>query len=193
MLDPEHVLLRQAVVTTQSRPAVAAVHELGAEAEDQPGVVAQVGHAFDAEALGQVLAHAEGEVVAEAERRAHDDPALGQQRAQLRLGPGLLSSEDLVGERARVLGVDVDLSGDQRVEDQARAAEGLPMLGGGPRGRRHGADQLAEHDAFGEVLRSDDDGTRRGGQAAAGLSGDGQQGDGAQGEREGASHGRARR
>ena len=60
-------------------------------------------------------------------------------------------------ERSRVLGVDVDLARHQGIEDEARATEGLTMLGRRLR-RREGACQLAEHDALGEVLRADHDG-----------------------------------
>src|SRR5262249_10952706 len=64
----------------------------------------------------------------------------------------LLAGEDLLGERAGVLRVDVDLAGAQRFPQDLRAAELAPV------GRRHARrlqllrDELAEEHALGEDL-----------------------------------------
>jgi hypothetical protein len=79
VLQPAHVPLGQAVGVAQRGPAVAAIHELVAEAEDQVGVVAQVGDAFDAPLGGHRLAHAHGVGVVETEGAA-ETQALGLDR-----------------------------------------------------------------------------------------------------------------
>ena len=166
-----NVVLRQVVGAAQTLPAVAAVQKLVGEAEDEPGVGAQVRDGLDVELLRERLTHGERVVVAEPEVGSHGDAFCSEGGGESAPVVGeLATGEDLAGDGARVLGVDVNIAVTERVPQYAGAAELAPLRDAGAGLAGDVGRDVAENHRFGERLRSHDDERpsrllRRGGQS----------------------------
>ena len=128
VLHHAHASQRQAVVAPQSGPAVLALEESRAERRGEPGVAREVADAPERQPLGRLGTDRERVRVAEAERLAHRQSRRREARAD-RLGRSERRVlQDDVGERSRVLGIEVDGARRDRAIGDAGAAEAeLPL------------------------------------------------------------------
>ena len=149
--------LRQSVAVAERRPAVAAIHELVAEAETQIRVLPQVGDRRQAQLVGGLRPYADGVGVVEAQRPRHPQATRGQGFAEVVVGSDALGRQNLLGDRAGVLRVGVDLPELDGVEQDPRAAElaAVPRLGAVLTGEL--GHDLAEDDGLGADLGADRD------------------------------------
>ena len=152
VIEPRRRRLRQAVGALQSRPAVGAADELLRQAELERGMAREVGELGDAQGLRALPAHRERIGVVEAEPHARRETLWRQRGVQL-LEVGIArQAHDLGGDRAGVLGIDVDGAGLQRGKHDAGIAEPGPVLAAG-RARQ----DLAEDVGLGKALGADVD------------------------------------
>ena len=96
----------------------------------------QVGERADPQPRGHIFAHADRISVTESQRPAHADAALRQRRAEGLLAADVLAGQDLAGDRPGVFGVDVQLAGLERVEEDLRPSQLAEVGRAGPRRRR---------------------------------------------------------
>ena len=154
----------QAVDFLEAEQAVVSPYELVAEAAVQAsGDAREVGDRLQVLAVGQLARDGDLPGVLEAERGEPPEvPALeelGADAVQRPVrSPLRLLAEDRDQSRSRVLGVDVDRSGFQRLEADLRAREAEPALHleVGAALQELG-EHLGEHPALLEVLGADDD------------------------------------
>ena len=141
VVEPPHLLLREPVAGAERRKAIGAVHDLVGEPEAQLGVAGQVGDGADAQLLCEVLAHPERVAVLEAERPAHDDAAGPEGEIEAVLVACVGALDELLGERPRVLRVDVEsrrrgarptARGFRRARGHARSGRPRPKGAGKP-------------------------------------------------------------
>ena len=125
VIEPHHFLV-EPVAIPQRLPAVLTIEELVRQAEHQLRVGGQLRQGSNPEVRGLLLAHADGVGVVEPERLGHAHALLGQGR--LEIGDRTVA-EDLLAQRAGVLGVGVDLTSHERVPHEPGPAELAPMLG----------------------------------------------------------------
>ena len=156
VLQAAHVLLGQLVAVAQAGPAVAAADELAGEAEPQLRVARQIGDRPDAQAIGDVGPHAQGVGVVEAQRPEHAQPPVAQRSPSQATGSapagGALAAQDLLQQRAGVVGVQIDVPAQQRLPHQPGAAQPPPVLDRAAGGRRQQAGDLAQDHRLGERL-----------------------------------------
>ena len=89
--------------------------------------------------------------VVEPQWRAHAHAAACQLLAQCRI-VDIHAGEDFLADGARVLGIDIDITGQQRVPHHSGSAELVAVGDGRPGRRRQPGDDLAENDPLGEGL-----------------------------------------
>ena len=156
VIQPADLRLRQGIGAAQTRPAIAAVHELVGEAEAQRRVRAQVGDAFDAQLRRLVPAHADRVGVVEAQRVGDADAQWFQPDAQGGdVGVGGHVMQQFVAQRAGVLRVGVDVALAQGLPQDAGAAEFALVHGRHAGVARGQARDLAQDHRLGELLGAD--------------------------------------
>ena len=130
VVEPADVALGKPVAVAQAGPAVGPLHELVAEPElrARDGAADRTDCAMPSRAA-TVFAHADRIGVVEAERPAHAHPRSASAARSAALVTDLLARQDLAGDRAGVLGIDVELVGLERVEEDLRAAQLATMHG----------------------------------------------------------------
>ena len=90
-------------------------------------------------AAARGLRHGQRVAVVEAERRGHAQPATGERGSELGQGAARgFAAQDLLEQRARVFGVDVDFAALESAKHDLGAAELAPVLHGGAGGRGPG-------------------------------------------------------
>ena len=176
VLQPLRILLRQAVAIPQAGPAVGAIHELVAEAEDEVRVADQIGDGADTQLGGHLFAHADGVGVVEPEWRADLQSVFGHCGSDP-IFRNILACQYFLPDGAGVLGIHVEVATQQGVPQHARAAQFALVCSGSARFGHEMGGHFAQDDVFRERLRADAHGTGRriGGQRGAA---DEQQGDG---------------
>ena len=142
--------LWQAVGALQARPAVGTAEEFLRQGEFQLAMPHEVGKPPDAKPLGAIFAHGERIGVVEAERHAGRKAIAGERAVQLLERRGRRKPEDLGGDGAGVLRVEINRARFQRGEHDAGVAEAGLVLAA-----RHARQHLAENVGLREALRAD--------------------------------------
>ena len=126
------LLETQSVGARQSGEAVGTLHELVAERRPPLGMCREVGNLAHAEPLRVLAADDERERVLEAERRQPFDSGFGVRVAHLVEQAGTIGDRRALEDRRergpRILHVDVDFAGAQRVVTDERASEAQTTL-----------------------------------------------------------------
>ena len=140
-------------MVAQPGPTVGAIDELVGESQPQLWVLPQVGDLADTELGGALAAHADDVGVVEAERFADADAIAGESGGEGGVIGELAAGVDLGAQGAGVLGVEIDVAVDERVEDDP----GAPHLGAvshlGEALREGQPRDLTEDHRLGELLR----------------------------------------
>ena len=147
---------RQLVGLLQARPSVGAPDELLREPEAKLRMRLQIRQTGDALAFCIVAAHRQRVRVVEPERDADREPHRTQLLIQLRKRGHRVELQYFLGDRARVLGIHVDVARRERVQDDRRIAQTLLMRRARFARRLRGLpDDLSENVRLGEALRAD--------------------------------------